>query len=68
VEKVPELLEALLKNAADMAKKITEKSEEVDLLTAGINSVIDPPPSLKATQHVLSPPSRQVSAKGKTGR
>lgn len=42
IEKIPELLEALLKSAEEMTKKLTEKAEEVGALTAAINSVIDP--------------------------
>jgi cell division septum initiation protein DivIVA len=42
IEKIPELLEALLKNAAEMTEKITAKAEEVAALTAAINSAIDP--------------------------
>lgn len=48
VEKIPDLLEELLKTAAVMAVTITEKSKEVDAITAGINSVIGPPAEPKA--------------------
>jgi uncharacterized protein YoxC len=46
VEKIPELLEALLESAAEMSKRIAEKASEVDALTAGMNSVIEPRKSL----------------------
>jgi hypothetical protein len=41
VDKIPDLLEALLKKAAETSAKITEKAAEVDALTAGIGSVIE---------------------------
>jgi ABC-type transporter Mla subunit MlaD len=41
IEKIPDLLEALLESAGDMSKRIAEKAEEVDFLASGINSVID---------------------------
>jgi len=41
IEKIPELLQAMLESAGDMSKRIAEKAEEVDALAAGINSVID---------------------------
>lgn len=50
VEKIPELLEELLKKAAEMTKTITEKAQEVNALTAAINSVIDPPSKPKAAK------------------
>jgi hypothetical protein len=43
VEKVPELLEAILGSAADMSKRITEKAEEVDVLTAAMNAAAESP-------------------------
>jgi len=42
IEKIPELLEALLKNAAEMSNRISERAEEVDALTAAMSSVVDP--------------------------
>jgi hypothetical protein len=41
IKKIPELLEALLRNAAEMAKTMAEGAEEVDALTAGMNSIVD---------------------------
>lgn len=54
IEKIPELLEALLKNAGDLSKKIAEKAEEVDLLAEGINSVINPPSKPKAPNNTYA--------------
>jgi hypothetical protein len=56
VEKIPDLLEALLKKAAETAVAIAQKAAEVDTLTAGINSVIEAATPKKA------------SDKGKSGR
>lgn len=44
VEKIPELLEALLENAADAAGKITEKAGEVDALTDAMKALLAPTP------------------------
>lgn len=43
VEKIPDLLEALLDSAAQMSKKMTDKAEEVNTLAAGMGAVIDQP-------------------------
>jgi hypothetical protein len=43
VDRIPELLEALIENAAEMTQTITEKAKDVDALAAGINSVIGAP-------------------------
>jgi hypothetical protein len=51
IEKIPDLLEALLNCAAEMAKKMTEKADEVDVLTAGINSAVN----LTSGQRALGP-------------
>jgi hypothetical protein len=56
IEKVPELLEEILKGAAEMSKRIAERAEEVDLLTAGISSVADPPAKPKVAQQRGSAP------------
>lgn len=45
IEKIPELLEALLKSAGDMSEKIAEKAKEVDAMATGIGSVIYQPTS-----------------------
>jgi hypothetical protein len=43
IEKIPELLQAMLEAAGVMSKQIAEKAEELDVLTAGISEVIDRP-------------------------
>jgi hypothetical protein len=50
IEKVPELLEAILKGAAEMTNRMTEKAAEVDALAVGINSVINPPAKARVAQ------------------
>lgn len=47
VSKIPELLEELLKKAAQMTNRIVEKAAEVDALAAGINAVIEAPSKQK---------------------
>jgi hypothetical protein len=56
IEKIPELLEALLKRAAEMTAKIIEKTKEVDAIVEAISSGVneprkasDRPPGLKGT-------------------
>jgi hypothetical protein len=53
IEKIPELLEALLESAGDMSKRITEKAEEVDALTAGISSMIEQPVGKSLGENLL---------------
>jgi len=40
VEKIPELLDALVKSAGEMSKRMYERADEVDFLASGINSVV----------------------------
>ena len=47
-EAIPNLLEALLAEAAKMTEQISEKTAEVDALTAGIKSVVEPQNALAA--------------------
>ncbi len=43
VEKIPELLEALLEKSAEMTKAITDKAGEVDALTKAMSSLLEQP-------------------------
>ncbi len=47
VEKIPELLEALLERADEMTEKIKKKTAQVDAFAAAINSAIAPEPKVK---------------------
>lgn len=61
IEKIPELLDAILENAAEMSKKMVEKANEVDFLASGISSVIDQ--LSKAKMNPPSPPrARKLTA------
>ena len=41
VDKIPELLESLLKTAADMSDKMTQKADEIIAITDAISSVVE---------------------------
>jgi ABC-type transporter Mla subunit MlaD len=50
VEKIADLLDALIEKAAEMTKTITQKTAEVDALAAGIKSVVEPAFGPKASK------------------
>ena len=53
VKKIPDLLEKLIKDAADITKKVVNQTEEVDVLTKAI-SEIAAQPTQEAAQHAKS--------------
>jgi hypothetical protein len=52
IPRIPELLTALLENAAKMSAELAAKAEEVDALTDGISAVIDPPKKSKEARTI----------------
>jgi hypothetical protein len=57
VEKIPDLIEALLTNAANMTETIINKAAEVDALTAGIKSAIEPPEEKTSIGKMMQSPA-----------
>ena len=53
VKKIPDLLEMLIKDAADITKKVATQTEEVDVLTKAISEIAEQP-TQEAVQHAKS--------------
>ena len=60
VDKIPDLLEALLKNAAELSEKMTKKTDEIVALTDAISSVAKHP--LEVDQDLTGPLDRLANS------